>query len=573
MTRKTKFISAALAFAVSFSSLPALASDPDHTTMEDVANRLYWGIMELSPANLHFYQSTTDNLPITLDQPLGSFSEEQEELHTLLDELSAELKKIDFFALDTHDRQVYLSMQDFIAADQTLLSLPDYASTLGPMGGLLSTVDTIMTEYYLLSETDVLNYLDLISDIPRFLDDLILEISYQESIGYAPSSYAYASALEHEEVLTTIENHPYLNAFLSNIEECSLADEKVSAYADQLTVLLTDTVIPAYTAFFDVLEEKSADASESRGLCEFEQGKEYYSALASANTGTDMTPEEMMKYLEQKIASDMGNMSRLYFMNPSAFDDIESMTLSWSSPEDMLQVLSEKSLEYFPLIDNTEYILSYLPEALEVENNLAYYMTPPSDLPSRNVIRVNGSEVADDPLVLWTTLSHEGFPGHLYQSQYFMQNICRYPVEHMLGSLGTSEGWAFYVERLALDWAGIDSDIADIYWYNNTISMGLTAIIDIGVNYEGWTVSDLQSYLVNYFGELEPESVQELFDTAANDPGIYLPYAVGYYQITDLFNNIDQNYSSDKEMYTAFLNYSNLPFTLLTAYLGSDGSI
>ncbi len=572
MTKNLKFLPAILSLAVSFSAIPAAASDSD-SILESVTDRLYWGVMELSPVNLHFYQSNLENIPIGLEKPLGSFSEENTEMKALLADLSSQMQQISFTELDTHDRQVYLSIQNFIKTNEELLSLPDYASTLGPMSGLLSSIDTIVTEYYLLSETDICNYMDLLNDIPRFLDDLLEEISYQESIGYAPSSYAYESALEREDDLTNLEKHPYLNAFLSHAEECSLSDETLQSYTDQVSFILEHDVIPAYETFFDILEEKQETAKESQGLLEFEQGKEYYAALAKTNTGTNMTPEELKSYLEKKIASDMGNMSRIYFLNPSVSEQMDTLSLSYSTPEEMLSVLTEKCLETLPVIENTDYTLSYLPEELEVENNLAYYLTPPSDLLSRNIIRINKSEVGDDPFVLWTTLSHEGLPGHLYQTQYFLQNICRYPAENILGAIGTSEGWAFYVERLALDWAGVDSDVADFYWYNNTISMGLTAIVDIGVNYEGWNTDDLQTYLLDYFGEVDEETAQELFDTAANDPAVYLPYAVGYYKLTDLFDSIDQNYSSDKDMYTAFLNHSNLPFTLLETYLGSDGSV
>ena len=38
-----------------------------------------------------------------------------------------------------------------------------------------------ITEYYLLSEQDIINYLDVLKDIPRFLNDVVKEIEHQES--------------------------------------------------------------------------------------------------------------------------------------------------------------------------------------------------------------------------------------------------------------------------------------------------------------------------------------------------------------------------------------------------------
>lgn len=576
MIQKRHFLSAissAAAISMLIASVPVWAEETASAAFDELADRFYWGILELAPSNLHFYQSSLENVPFDLSNPLGTFSEEAEEERIFIQNMADGLAAVSYDELDSHQKEVYHTMKYFIDAENASLDLPDYYATLGPMGGLLPNTDTIISEYYLLCEEDVQNYLALLNDIPRFLDDVLLELNYQESIGFSPSSYCYESTLEKEEDLVTLEEHPYLDSFLANLEEAGLSEELAASYQEQVTSVLSDTVIPAYQSFFDTLEEKSKTAGESRGLCSYDQGKDYYAALARINTGCDMTPDEMFDYLQTKMAKDLGTMSRIYFSNPSAMEAAESLAVPSSDTGEVLEMLREKTLEEFPAVDNTEYIISYLPEALQVENTLAYYISPPSDLLSRNVIRVNGDAVGDDPATLWTTLSHEGFPGHLYQTQYLNQYVSAYPVESLLSSLGTTEGWAFYVERLSLDWAQVDPDAADIYWYNTTINMALTAMIDIGVNYKGWTTADLSSFLSGYLDAVSEEDCQELFDTVAGDPGAYLPYAVGYYQMSDLFEGIRGNYSSDKEMYTAFLNHSLLPFTLLHQYLGTDGSI
>ena len=48
----------------------------------------------------------------------------------------------------------------------------------------------------------------------------------------------------------------------------------------------------------------------------------------------------------------------------------------------------------------------------------AFYLTPPADTNAPNSIYINNS--ADmSSLELYTTLAHEGFPGHLYQTVCF----------------------------------------------------------------------------------------------------------------------------------------------------------
>ena len=45
-----------------------------------------------------------------------------------------------------------------------------------------------------------------------------------------PSLYAFEQALENKDAMTTLENHPYLEAFESNVSETGLSDDVVNDY-------------------------------------------------------------------------------------------------------------------------------------------------------------------------------------------------------------------------------------------------------------------------------------------------------------------------------------------------------
>ena len=100
------------------------------------------------------------------------------------------------------------------------------------------------------------------------------------------------------------------------------------------------------------------------------------------------------------------------------------------------------------------------------------------------------------------------YPGHLYQHQYFMQNSFEYNIETLIGSLGTSEGWAYYVEKLSLEWAGLDEATADAYFTNMILGMAALSVVDIGVNYEGWGIEETSNFLTTYYGELDKNTCQ-----------------------------------------------------------------
>lgn len=574
---KQRFLCAVILPSMTLASaVPSLVANTSSTaseTFDYAADTLFQDIMDSSPINLHYSFSYPEDYEPSDRPPLGAFSESFEETEEILNRAKENLAAVDYNSLTAKQKQVYRMIEHYMNINLDYCALPDYTNTLGPMGGILSSLNTTVTEYYLLSEQDITNYLDVLKDIPRFLKDVIKEIEYQESLGYAPSLYAYEQTLENKEAMTTLENHPYLEAFETNVTETGLSDDLVASYTEQVTVILTNEVLPAFSSFYETLETKKASAGESKGLAAYDQGKEYYELLVKDNTGTDMTPLELKDYLTDKLTAGLMSLSQSYSYNPNLLNELDSLTTPETDADAALQALKEKVAECMPDIGDTTYTLSYLPEALQIPNNLAYYLSSPIDNLSRNIIRVNPSTVGDDSMTLWTTMAHEGYPGHLYQHQYFMQNSFEYNIETLIGSLGTSEGWAYYVEKLSLEWAGLDETTADAYFTNQIMGMAIISVVDIGVNYEGWGIDETYDFLSTYYQGINNETCQNFIDTCANDPGAYLPYSVGYYQTADLFDQITDNYSSDKDMYAAYLKLGSMPFTLLEKYLITDRNI
>ena len=82
-------------------------------------------------------------------------------------------------------------------------------------------------------------------------------------------------------------------------------------------------------------------------------------------------------------------------------------------------------------------------------------------------------------------------------------------------------GWdIYYVEKLSLEWAGLDEATADAYFTNMILGMAALSVVDIGINYEGWGIEETSNFLTTYYGELDKNTCQNFIDTCANDPGV-----------------------------------------------------
>ena len=72
----------------------------------------------------------------------------------------------------------------------------------------------------------------------------------------------------------------------------------------------------------------------------------------------------------------------------------------------------------FPELTDSTYEVKHVPKALESSLSPAFFLIPPIDSDTTNVIYINDKS-REEGTDLYSVLAHEGYPGHLYQSVYF----------------------------------------------------------------------------------------------------------------------------------------------------------
>lgn len=95
-----------------------------------------------------------------------------------------------------------------------------------------------------------------------------------------------------------------------------------------------------------------------------------------------------------------------------------------------------------------------------------FYLTAPIVNISHNVIYINPRSHYEG-FELFTTLAHEGFPGHLYQTTTTSASGCA-PIRSILNYPGYVEGWATYVEMLSYSYAGLPEEKASLLMHNQS---------------------------------------------------------------------------------------------------------
>ena len=239
-----------------------------------------------------------------------------------------------------------------------------------------------------------------------------------------------------------------------------------------------------------------------------------------------------------------------------------------TDPEIILTDLKENIREDFPEAVPVDCSIKYVPASLSEYLSPAMYLVPPIDDFQNNHIYINGRD-KNTLSYIYTTIAHEGYPGHLYQCVYF-RNTKPAPIRSILEFTGYDEGWATYVELYSYQYAGIDSALADFLKANNIVILCMYARADMGIHYQGWTEKETVEYVKNFIGDVKTS--KRIYQTLLEEPGIYLPYAIGYLEITELKEKALQNLGSkfnEKEFHKFLLDIGPAQFDIIEEHLNA----
>ena len=221
----------------------------------------------------------------------------------------------------------------------------------------------------------------------------------------------------------------------------------------------------------------------------------------------------------------------------------------------------------FPESPNVNLEIKYVPSEMEEYLSPAFYMIPAIDNIESNTIYINQGHSSDD-LTLFTTLAHEGYPGHLYQTTYFSSTDPA-PIRNLLNFGGYTEGWALYTEMLSYYFTDLPKEQATIYQRNASILLGLYALADIGIHYDGWTLLDTIDFFHKY-GISNTDTIQNIYELIIGDPANYLKYYIGYVEFLDLKQYAISEWGDDfsqLRFHRAVLDIGPAPFNLLKEQL------
>ncbi len=441
---------------------------------------------------------------------------------------------------------------------------------LSPSSGLISNISTVFVEYQFYDTDDVDHYLLYLKDVERYMDEVFEFLQVQALEGYFMPEYITNQVIEQCQGYIDDEEDFMSITFEDKIKELDLTQEEKQAYIDMDQEYLDEYYMPIYQSTIDVLESLKKSSVNDGGLTNFgEEGDQYYEALVHMKTSTNMSMDEVVELLDDELSDTLKETISIATSNPDVYTESYEYQPDFDEPEEVLEYVISEMGKDFPAPATLNYNIEYQNPACEVEGSIAYYVSARIDDIQVNNIKVNGSEVENDSLMLYQTLAHEGFPGHLYEFTYFYNNQEVPDIRKALDFIGATEGWAEYASTCALNYLDISDDLRQMIILNNIFSYIMVSRVDLGVNYEGWDWQATSDYLDDFI-EVDAETVDSLYYAVIGDPGIYLPYTIGHILMDDLRETAENELKADFnaiEYHTWLLDVGIVPFEIYQSEL------
>lgn len=543
-------------------------------TFDEFLEELFLESATSDTLTLHFYFAAPEEYGIT-PGPVswGGFGyEDKKESRKAIGECRQLLQQYRNDGLNEEQQITADILENYLDNCEADIDLDYYYEPFRMGNGLQSSLPLTMAEYAFYDSQDVEDYLTLLSRIGDYFEAAIAWEREKADEGLFMTDELLDRVLEEcDTFLWDGEDEFFLHeTFKERLGTLvTLTEAEKDSYISRDKQILTNDFYNAYIKLRDGLESLRGKGNNDKGICYFPKGREYYEYLINSNIG--MTYSNVDALFDALLTE----VEYIYDSFYTLISEDEEIYEQWGlEPEDnrpseeMLNDLKDRIKEDFPEGPDNTFQVKKVAESMEDFLNPAFYMIPPIDRYDENVIYINEGELVEG-YNLYSVLAHEGYPGHLYQTTYFAgQDTSNF--RKMLNYTGYAEGWGSYAEYYSYKWMdNMSQGLQALNCLTSRLNSVVSAILDMGINYYGWTREDAVGYSYDLTGIESEDIIEEMYPYIINDPAGYLDYYVGYMEIRNMADEARLALGNDyeaKEFHRFLLDFGPAPFHIIKRY-------
>lgn len=462
---------------------------------------------------------------------------------------------------------------DYFEKDYALKAYYEYEVGGSNLGSLLSTnaqLSVYLDVFAFRTELDVQGYINMMITLPSYFQDYVnLEKQRQTNgTGFSQEELDDIITQAKDTVAAITDSYFLIASFNTRIDAVTfLSESEKNDYKAQNEEALKNQYKQAYQLLIDELS--TIEGGDLIPLASKPNGKAYYEALLQKETGSSNSVTEVISFLNDQETEVLTKLRALL----SKYPTYESLYLdpdypSFNNAEEMLSNLVKTVQESgdFPATGEFKYEIRSVDESMEDSSSPAFYFTPTVDYSSteEQFIYFNG-DYSDS---LLSTAAHEGFPGHMYQFNYFL-GLDAHPIRSVLTYSANAEAWAVYAENYAMKYYFDDPDLAEFMYAYNKLGYLYYAQFDIGINYLGWTEEQFAENATQMFN-MDDEAIHDLYLHMVANPTNTVMYYISNLYLADLKEKFIEEMGDDYTDYAfheAFLRAGSTSFDVISKYL------
>lgn len=563
----------------------------DEKRFANITSELFINEMKANTLNMHYSLANPADFGIYDYKPtLGGYDPgSSNKSRAALENTLAALYEIHTDKLSENEAYLWKLLTRSLENSLALNNLPYYSEPLSPSSGTQSQLPVLLAEYAFRGKRDVEDYLALLDQTDEYLASLLLYEQDKAKAGLSMPASSLKSVRNQCDTIVTIAELEAGTHFLQTtfkerldalLKAGAITESEAARYLAQNDRLLKTVLLPAYTALGDGLLLLEDSSVKLCGLGATPDGKTYYEHLVISETGSYRPIGEIQELLAKSFGTEYDEIKKLVAQDPELTKSLgdEPAAFPYKDAAHMLLDLQNRMAGTFPSIPGDAITAAVKPvsECLQDYTAPAFYLTAPLDDTDTHSIYINRSKTPDG-LDLYTTLAHEGYPGHMYQTAYCNRSALangERPVRELLWYGGYLEGWALYVESLSYDYAAAllrehgqekEALAAQLEKHNRNLQLCLYSLLDIMIHYENASYSQIAKALEG-FGFTDESSVRAVYQYIVQEPCNYLKYYLGYLELLSLREKAKDHWQtdySDLRFHTFYLDCGPSDFTTL----------
>lgn len=547
----------------------------DNEAFEEFTDGLFKELIVDDTLSLHTLLEHPDEYGITdYDVTLGRIDTDSLDDTSDITQCITELTAFDRNFLSKKQTITYDYLLSYLQTRLCYSDLDLYDTQLTPTIGIQIELPLVFSEYTFVEKKDVDEYITLLCDVDSYFANLIEYENMRASKGLTKEDSLLDDIISScQSVIDSVNktgssDRLFIDDFNTRIDALTfISDDEKAEYKKLNLDAINNHVIPGYQTLIDGLSALKGTNRYTGGICSYPDGQRYYEGLLEQTLGWSKSVDEYNSLLEDYMRGYMLVMRKLVQKDSSLIDSLSRYSFNMTEPESIIEDLKKRITDDYPELDEAGYSIKYVSDSLRDYASPAMYFMPQIDNPDINSIYINNS--GTDSSDIYPVLSHESYPGHMYQTQYFLKTNPSL-IRSYIKPGGYMEGWASYVEVHSYEYNNNNNDnLNTLAKCNYALTLCLHAIGDIGVNYYGWDEARLSSYLSNW-GFNSPDTAHWMYTALIANPGNYCKYVLGFIGFEELKKQAQKDLGSDfslKEFHRYILETGPVQFDILFSNL------